>query len=417
MIKQIHKFKTKHFIFPVLWFILTLLQTGLVFAQFNGNFDIEKHFLLEENSLDWKAYQPSKTWLYDWYNSQSGMVISVGSLSQEHFYSESEARLTAEFGDYFAIMYSRNEESFVRKNPAYQETEFRFGGLVAASIIGFPEHDKKYNNIGAAITLGKRWTWNYLRLSFLDQFFEYDDKNDNDDKNSVTDKYITTPEMHRMEIQTFIGERLFFKIDFGQEHETVFSDELTNETKIYRGFDYRGTLDLIFPDSWLFGVSGRKDFEKRDILPDLKSDSLPDLSQNMELQIREVYLYIWVTNDDQLSFGYLEQYFSNEINSSIELQKYEHTTKAHLYWIKQETRTSEVFQWTFEVIAGNVYLYKDNRAEDEIKNETTDQGKFKLGMTMISGDRAKLLLTSTFDLDYSERRVWDGGGVQFQIVF
>jgi hypothetical protein len=254
-------------------------------------------------------------------------------------------------------------------------------------------------------------------LSFLDQFFEYDDKNDNDDKNSVTDKYITTPEMHRMEIQTFIGERLFFKIDFGQEHETVFSDELTNETKIYRGFDYRGTLDLIFPDSWLFGVSGRKDFEKRDILPDLKSDSLPDLSQNMELQIREVYLYIWVTNDDQLSFGYLEQYFSNEINSSIELKKYEHTTKAHLYWIKQETRTSEVFQWTFEVIAGNVYLYKDNRAEDEIKNETTDQGKFKLGMTMISGDRAKLLLTSTFDLDYSERRVWDGGGVQFQIVF
>jgi len=417
LVRYFFRFGAKSAVLPVLWIFISIFLAEPTFAQFNGNFDVEKHYLRDENPLDWKAYQYSKIWLYDWYNGQNGFAYTVGSLSQEHFYTESEARLTVEFGDYFTVMYSRNEESLIRPDPIYQEIEFRFGGIFGLSLIGFPAHEKKYDNIGGAISLGNRWTWNYVRLSALNQFFEYNDKNDTDDKNSVTDQYIRTPDMSRLELQTFIGERLFLKGDIRNEHETELLDELTSETKTYSGYDYRGTVDLVFPDSWLFGVTGRRDWEKRDLVPDVTSDTLPDLAQILDYQFGEVYLYIWLSDDDQLSLGYLEQTYSNTIDSSVELQRYEHRTNAKLYWIKWETKTSDTFQWTFEVIAGQVHLYKDNRAEDEIIDEITDQAKFKLGATFLRGDTARLLLTASFDLDYYNRRIWDGGGGQIQVVF
>lgn len=410
-------FKSRISFFAVIWFVSFSFQVEPIFAQFNGNFEIRKHYLTDENPVDWKAYQLSKTRLYDWYNSQNGMLMTMGSLSLEHFYMESEARLTAEFGDYVSIMYNRTEESFYNLNPPCQEVELRVGGLFGLSFIGFPHHEKKYDNVGAAISLGNRWTWNYLRLSYLNQFFEYNDKNDNDDKQSVTDEYLKTPDMSRLEFQTFLGEHLLVKADLKQEHETKLFEKLSNETKTYSGYDYRGTLDLVFLNSWLIGITGRRDWEKRDILPDVTSDTLPDLDQTLDFRFGEVYFIIWISDDDQLSLGYYEQYYTNVIESSIDLQKYEMKTGAQQYWAKWETKTSTSFQWTFEVIAGKVHFYKDNLDRDILTDEITDQAKFKLGMTWIAGENAIFSLISSFDLDNYNERVWDGGGGNFMATF
>lgn len=389
-----------------------------VYGQFNGKFDIERHDLDEENFLDWKAYQYPKSWLYRWYYAPNGFLITVGSLSQNRFYIESDLHLTAEFGDYFSILYNRTEDSFYREDTIYNEAELRIGGDVGISLIGIPTYEKKHDNLGGALTIGRRWHWNYLRLSRLDQFFQYNEKEEVDGNNEGITKYDKTPVLQRLEIQIFPLETFLFKVDLKNESETKAEDEDNNEVKTYQGFDYRGTLDITVLNEWIFGVSARIDQEERETIPDTASENQPDLQQRLELKWYEIYWQISITGDDQITFGSMSNSFENTINSAYESQRYEFQTTATQYYSSWITKANELVFWNFELILGTVTVYeKDYSKDDEATDETSSQGKFKIGVSLFNGENAKFFANVSADLDDFDLRVWDGGNVQFQVAF
>jgi hypothetical protein len=403
-------------LFPVLvW--LQLFPVSLVYGQFNGDFAIERHYLDIENFLDWKAYQPPFSWRYEWALTTVGMRASVGSISMYEFYHMNEIRLGSEIGEYAAFYYNQVEDSFFRKDALYQEIEFRIGTDYAVSVIGFPPHDKKYGQMGYALAKGKRYTESYLRLSLLDQYFFYNEKNANSEKNSVSDEYLKTPTFYRMEWQWFRNQQLFLQVDLKQITRAEFVTETPARLHTFEGNGYSFTVDWLGENSWVAGISGYGNSEYRSHQPETATADLPDLDQELLLNWIDIYYHTRLSEKDLVTFGLLQSRFSNAITSSFAEAAYEsELTTLQLYGFWQRQR-SEWFSWLFSLQAGDADLVKDYIGIEEAVADHTTEIKAGIGIIMMKEGRYRLFCNTTWDLDIFETRQWDGGNVQLQIVF
>ena len=397
-------------------FLFSFLPSPVAQAQFNGKFEIERHFLDLENFLDWKAYQGPISWRYEWYRTRNGMRVSVGSISMYRFYLYHEIRLEADIGEYFTVLYEQKEDSLYESDPIYQEAEFRFGKDWYASIIGFPTHEKKLGHMGYAVSHGKRQDFNYFRIGFLEQFVLYNEKNANTDKNSVNEEYVTIPVLERVQVRQLWQNRLFFDFDHQRVNPAEFFKEDPPQSQFYESVEYIATLDWK-GDQWILGITTYSDRQLRSHRPVSPSTSLPDLEQELLLTWTDIY-YGWQLNStNHLTVGLLDAVFENQIDSYFPEHTYENrftTTQAYGLW---EHSRSDWFQWIISLRLGPALVAKDYLNVDETEDDSRIESKAGVGVVMMEMERYRFYINTTWDLDIFTTRQWDGGNVQVQFYF
>lgn len=397
--------------------VMLLFKSNSATAQFDGNFEIERHYLAIENFLDWKAYQPPISWKYEWALTPVGMQASVGSISMEEFYTYYDIRFTRDLGAWVSFYFNQTETSFYRKETAYQEVEFRFGKTYALSLIGFPSHDKKNAQMGYALSRGKRYSTSVVRISSIDQYFFYNEKNIDTEKNTRVDEYKKTPTFNRLELQFFSPESHMLQLDAKQVTKTELESENPQKTSTYESTGYSFTLDWIEQNSWILGISGYGHGEYREQIPESPAADNPDLKQDLMLQWLDLYFHTVLSEKNILTIGILGSKFNNQINSSFPESEYDCLfTTAQIYGVWKRKR-SDWFQWVFSMQAGDAVLQKDYIGIEETIDDHTTELKAGVGVILTRQDNYRLFANTTWDLDIFQTRQWDGGNVQLQIVF
>ncbi len=401
--------------------IACLLQAFAVsnsYAQFNNDFEIERHYLAMENFLDWKAYQNPFSWKYEWDTTQSGMLASVGSLSLYEFYYTSEIRLAKELGSLVSFQYDLVEDSFYRKAPLYQEIAFRVGTEdYAASLIGFPSYDKKNGQVGYAVSYGKRHTLNSVRLSLSDQYSIYNERNVNSEKNSVDGHFRKTPLLSRLEALWFWDHHLYIKTDLKQISQAVYKIDDPEQLLEFEGNEYEITIDWREEDSWVLGTTAYHKEEYRTQVPTTSSQDLPDLDQTILLSWLDIYFHMQASLKSLITIGVLSSQFLNNIDSSYSDQRYDcHLRTFQVYGIWQKAK-SDWFYWLYSLQAGQAELDKSYEGISETVDDENLEMKAGIGVMMMEELNYRLLVNTTWDLDFFETRQWDGGNVQLQMVF
>jgi hypothetical protein len=386
-------------------------------GQFKGDFEIERHYLDIENFLDWRAYQPPHSWHREWALSSTGMRASVGSISMEEFYTFNEIRFTREIGQFTTFHFHQSEESLYGTDPLYQEIEFRFGTEFGASIIGFPPHDKKTGQSGWALSYGNRFSESSIRLSVIDQYYYFNEKNKDTEKNDVDEKYLETPFFTRAEMQWMFMDRLFIKADLKQVSKAEFFMEEPEEIKTFQGSENKITLDWNTGDDNTIGVTGYSKKEERSHQPETTSEDQPDLLQNLLWEWGEVYYFFKLSGKDLITIGVLQSEFLNDIRSSYPDHRYIcHITTLQIYSI-WEMKRSERFSWLLSLQVGDAELEKDYIGIEETTDESNTEIKAGVGVIFMEEGNYRLFGNTTWDLDFFQTRQWDGGNVQLQILF
>jgi hypothetical protein len=397
--------------------VACVASPGPVWGQFNGNFAIERFVLDDENFLDWKAYQQPQIWKYDWYTARNGFRASVGSLSKTRFYSLHEIKLQADWGRYAAFLYTQEQESFFRSDEIYQEVEIRLGRGAYASLVGWPAPDKRFDNLGGALAWGSRTDWDYLRVSYINQFAQYNEKNREGAKEPG--HYERTPVLERIEGRRFWRERLFVQLDLKREAPAEFHDEAARLTRRYEGREIDTVIDWWGAErDWLAGVAYSEDLERRAQRPADLTVGLPELSQTLELAWLDAYAWVRLSDLNAVAVGYLDSRFLNRIRSNEAEQRFQAkltTGQAYILW---ERNPGAWLHWLFSLQAGRADSSTKTGAESAKKGDETGlQVKGGAGLVLAEAERYRFLFNSTWDLDLFAERAWDGGNVQIQIFF
>ena len=396
--------------------IIVFILPKLGFAQFDGRFVIEQHYLAEENFFDWKAYQEPVDWRYDWYEATNGMRAVIGSISMNRFYFGHEIRLQTDLGEFVSFLYEQRQESFYGNEPVYQEVAFRFGKEYYYSLIGFPHHEKRFANIGHAISWGERDTLKHIRVSRLNQFSVYNKKNDGDDKRSGNDRYVTTPVLNRFEGKYRFFEKLFAKLDYRDEAKTVFHSYDENREKTYEGSDIRLVADWHFHENSLIGLSLRRDRETRKLLPLARSTTVSSDSQALEYEMSDLYCFFPIFEKDRLTVGYLDSRFLNDIHSDDAPIEYTFYLNSRQLYSKWQYWLSDRMKALYGLQIGDYKIYKRKKGNSEL-DDTGGQIKGTVGIQFLKKETFRFLFVSTWDLDLVEDRAWDGGNVTLQFYF
>jgi hypothetical protein len=395
--------------------LLSWGEEGL--GQFDKRFAIDRYRLDEENFLDFKAYQPTSAWRYEWIPAPNGLRASIGSLSRRKFYFFDEIRLEKELGRYATFLYSQQEDALFRPDPTYREAEFRIGRGVYASLIGFPQHDKVAGDEGLALAWGRRTDWNYIRISRLEQFVLYNQWN------QENRRFGPTPYLDRLEVRQRWGGQVLLELDLRVEEPArlISPDEGKEET--YRGRKLDLRLDWKRPDGSLLGINLNGNREERRRLPDQATLDFPALEQTLEWGWIDIYGGMRLAGGDTVEFGGFSGRFENRIAGSaggvpVEAQAFRHRLGTDLTYLTWQRPVSPWFQWLFSFLLGRARL--DERAGDAPEAAVAHDGlevKLGVGVLLMEEGSYRLLFNSTWDLDLFLARQWDGGNVQLQLLF
>lgn len=398
--------------------VVLFWPSGHAAAQFNGDFAIEPHFLEEENFLDWKAYQNPTSWRYAWYTTRNGFSGTVGSLSQKRFLFAQEIKLDVDVGRHGTFSYFQSEDSFFRPDPIFQQVEFRLGERIYGSILGFPAHDKRLIEVGFAVGYGRRYEWEYVRYSHLDQGRYYNEKNPDDNR------YQQTPTLDRIELRRFFNERVFVQVDIKWERKARFEEFDPEMQRRYEGLEADITVDWWrgetqgLPGERLIGATWSIDREKRKQRPALPSADLPDQRQSLELSQLDIYFGTILAETDFLTLGYLDSRFRNRIRSSFEEAGFRNdldTSQGYAVW---EHDRREWLSWIFTLQAGPAdFSIREGTDETKAESKESLQIKAGVGVVLTEADHYRFFFNTTWDFDLITIRQWDGGNVQIHLYF
>ena len=391
--------------------VVCLAAITEVFAYFDGNFDIQRHFLPnKENFLDWKAYQLPLSWQRNWYTVKNGFQGTAGSLSQELFYLKHDVKLQADLHKNFSLLYRQEREEFYKPEPVYQQIEARFGHRYFVSVLGFPTYEKKFENLGLAVSYNEPYSMKHAKLTYLNQLVGYNAKNVADDRNAVTDDLDRTPMLFRLDTQYRLFKRLDIILNLEQELEGALLDDTDGLEKRYGGHNYRGTLFWHIDDQYLCGLGFQRRAERRSHRP--FNPAAPVL---LDQQIDQYYLDIFGNvrlQRDELTFGYLDSGFKNAIAAADASQNYRMRLGSKQIYAKWQRTINHWMKWLYSLQIGTYDYAKTG--------ENDDAGiKFKAGLGMIfyRTEKINFLVLSTWAADTLSDGQWDGGNMQLQIVF
>lgn len=391
--------------------IACLFAASESLAYFDGDFDIQRHFLpKEENMIDWKAYQLPLAWQRKWHTVKNGFQGTSGSLSQELFYLKHEIKLQADLHRNFSLLYFQEREEFYRSEPVYQQIEARFGHRYYVSVLGFPTYEKKFEDLGAAISYNEPYSMKHVKLTYLNQLGTYNKKNITDDRNEATDNLHRTPMLFKLDTRYRLFDKLDLILDLRQELEGILRDRADSLEKSYRGYDYRGTLIWDINDAWLCGLAFQRREEARSHRP---FDPLGALV--LDQQIDRYYLDIFGnvrSEANELTFGYLDSGFKNTIDAADPGQNYRMHLNCKQIYAKWQRDINDWMKWLFSFQIGTYdYAKTDGIDDDGIKT------KAGVGLIFYKTERINFLVLTTWAADSISEGQWDGGNMQLQIAF
>lgn len=384
-------------------------------AQFNGDFEIKRYYLNEENFYDWKAYQTPVNWDKNWLSAKNAMKSSTGSLSMEEFYVFHEIKLQMDMSDYVSFLYKQQQNSFFRPEDNYQEAEFRFGKDLYYSVIGFPTYEKKYGNFGHALSLGESENFNFIKLSKLDQYIAYNEKNVDNDAQTTNNRFLTTPVLYRLQANYLFSETWLLNMDLKHESKTIFSDFEQEQESQYQGAERYLQLEGQYGLNSLVGIKVNQDIEKRQIIPDSKTTDM-DSDQILILETYDIYMGYPIFDKDYLSIGFMRGRFQNIIKNLNDQKTYDFLLESEQVYSKWQWYLDDHSSVLYALQAGSFNIYKKQDQDLELDNDGI-QIKASLGIIYYETDKYQLVLNSTWDLDLIQERQWDGGNIQFIFYF
>jgi len=391
-------------------FILIHSFSPSLLAQFNGNFEIERHILGEENFFDWKSYQEPLPWRHQWYETRNGMRASTGSISLEQFYVDHEFRFEADVEPYFTFLYNQTQEQFYQENPIYQEVEFRFGKEFYFSIIGYPQFEKKYGDAGFAFAYGDPYGEGFVRFSQIRQDQLFNEKNVVDDKHSGEDRYLETPRYSRLEIQSH-SNNLLFRLKMKQVEPSHFLSTLEQVNKFYEDQEQELILDWNYREDQILGFTWHREEEKREH----QKGNVPLLSQSLQLEYLDLYYHLQFSDVEFLTVGTMISYFQNKIDAPTPTEQYFFRLDSRQIYGFWQDRISQSTQILYSLQGGDFRLQRKKEKEQEDNSEL--QLKAGVGLILVDKKRFRFFANSTWDLDTFEQRQWDGGNIMLQIYF
>ena len=395
--------------------ILNLVGVLSIQAQFNGDFEIKRYYLGEENFYDWKAYQTPVNWDKNWLSTKNGMKSSTGSISMEEFYIFHEIKLQMDMSDYISFLYKQQQNSFFRPEDTYQEAEFRFGKSLYYSIIGFPTYEKKYGSFGHALSIGESENFNFIKISKLDQYIVYNEKNVENDAQSTNNRYRTTPVLYRLQSNYLLSESWFINVDLKHETKTIFNDFDQQQESQYQGAERHLQLEWQYGLNSIAGIKMNQDTEKRQIIPESKAVDI-DSDQILMLESYDLYIGYPVFDKDYLSMGLMRGRFQNIINNLNDQKTYDFLLESDQIYSKWQWYLNDHSNALYALQAGSFHLYKKQDRIIEL-DDNGIQIKATIGLIYHEKDKYQLVLNSTWDLDLIQDRQWDGGNVLFIFYF
>jgi hypothetical protein len=391
--------------------LVWLIATVDVFAYFDGNFDIQRHFLpKEENLFDWKAYQLPLSWQRRWHAAKNGFQATAGSLSQELFYFKHHIKLQGDLHKYFSLLYTQEREAFYKSEPIYQQIEARFGHRYHVSVLGFPYYEKKYDNLGLAISYNEPYSMRHVKLTWLNQLATYNDKNQEDDRNEVTDDLDRNPVLIKLDTRYRLFNKIDLYLDLQQELESVMLDQSDGLEKSYHGHHYRGALHWHLNAGWLLGFAFKKRLEAR-----THCSQTSDGQELADQEIHHHYLDFFGNasfESDEITFGYLYGEFKNTVDALDPNQIYRMRLNSHQMYAKWQNGLNHWMKMFYSLQAG---LYDYTRTGDDDDNGY--KLKAGLGVIFFKTDRINFLVLTSWAVDSISEGQWDGGNMQLQLLF
>lgn len=382
-----------------------------VFAYFDGDFDIQRHFLpKEENMFDWKAYQLPLSWQRRWHTVKNGFQATAGSLSQELFYFENDIKLQGDLHKYFSLLYTQQREEFYKSAPIYQQIEARFGHRYYISVLGFPFYEKKFDNLGLAISYNEPTSMRHVKLTWLNQMATYNAKNVEDDRTEATDDLDRNPVLFKLDTRYCLFNKIDLYLDLQQELESVMLDQNDGLEKSYHGHHYRGALHWHLDADWLLGFAFQKRLEARSHRF-LTANDRELVDQEIHFQYLDFFGSTSIKSDE-ITFGYLYSEFKNTIDALDPNQHYRMRLDSNQMYAKWQRGLNHWMKMFYSLQAGSYHYEKTGNDDDN-----GYKLKAGLGVIFFKTDRINFLVLTSWAVDSVSEGQWDGGNMQLQLLF
>ena len=391
--------------------LVWLAATVDVSAYFDGDFDIQRHFLPnKENMFDWKAYQLPLSWQHQWYAAKNGFQATAGSLSQELFYFKHDIKLQGDLHKYLSLIYTQEREEFYKSEPIYQQIEARFGHRYYVSVLGFPYYEKKFDNLGLAISYNEPFSMQHVKLTWLNQMATYNAKNKDNDRSEAADDLDRHPVLLKLETRYRLFHKIDLILDLQQELDSVMLDQSDGLEKRYHGHHYRSRLHWHLNADWQLGLAFQKRLEARSQRP-LATGGPELVDQEIHLTSLDLFGSARIESDE-ITFGYLYSEFKNTIDALDPDQSYRMHLDSNQIYAKWQSGLNHWMKMFTSLQAGRY---------DYIRTGDDDDNGYKLkaglGVVFFNADRINFLVLTTWAVDSISDGQWDGGNMQLQLLF
>lgn len=381
-------------------------------AQFNGDFSIEKYDLAAENFLDRKAYQAPYSWRHEHRLAPNVFRGSVGSLSKKKFYTFHQIRLEKDLGKYASILYRQEEDALFRPDPIYREIELRFGRGWYGSLIGYPEHVKILGSTGVAAAWGKRTDPDHIQLAYLKQFSLYNEEN------TGTERFSPNPILYRSEFHFYSSENFHVRGNLRAEMEARLLSPDAGKEERYKGRKVNLSVDYHWNERFLVGMDYNRNREWRERLPHGSGSSITASAQLLRWEWLDLIGVITFPGGDVVETGLYRGLFENTVTAEVADDDFQHRMLTDAFYAVWDHPSSDWFHWVYSLQIARAYRSEIDggtaKAED---NGRTNEWKLGVGIVLQEAGNYRAFFNTTWDLDLLGSRQWDGGNIQLQFLF
>lgn len=395
--------------------LLALLCCCLPFTLCGGEADdlaFRRDYLERENHVDFRAYQLTTRQRLDWAVTRNGFAGSLGSISMERFYHETELRLYKEVAPWFEVFLRQQQTEFAGPQPAATEVGLFFGGAWRGGLLGSPVHEKRGGDLGYALQYGHPQGQEFLRLSWINQDVFYNEKNVRSPNHEPAWDYTQTPITRRLEAGLIQPGQLW---QVTWEAASSARREARGSSLEWEGsqggFKLDGYLGEFATGLWhvRWQGQGRQQRALRKLLW---------AQQEISSHWAELAYDLPLSPQWRVEAGAAQMAYRNQIQGQGLAEDYHHqliTNQAFGFFEYDLTQGNFV---TASLQVGQVDLQQDwQTARKPFENGVSTELKAGLGYLFYRQQDASLHANSTWDVDALSSRKWDGGSVTLVLGF
>jgi len=367
-----------------------------------------------EYQIIWNAYQAPLSWAQAWERNKREFNFSSGSLSNDYFVQNSQAKFETEWTDNlsFHFVYLNQRDLEVDQSRHIIELRQKITPTIKIAVYGEPSHFKRENDAGGALIYSPRPEQEHRFYYTAHDFTR-------NSHNNETDKFKKNREPASVgyhSVQAF--EKLWARFGFRHDLETQWL-----RPQEQRVFEYEKSL--VYGD-FEWRLENRRRFELRAQWDDTYEEQTPNTAASTvtlkawRLQrnwLRAVYA--WAADDGSVSYEasttFLHRNWKNEANH--ELDHYNFLPGFTSYW--RATKRGEKFD---RIQVGYEFGFYDK--DDPYRLTAATQKNKSLEMRLQTGyefalkNDATFLFTANFDTDdWNTVPSFEGGSGHFRSEF